>query len=157
MKAPILTNSKIAYKLAWEFSSKNNLIEPEELISEALLGYAEALRTYDITKGVPLSSYIYRVVRNQLIDFVKNEALHYHTRIDDVQVSGNYAEVPGGAFDLNDIPEAARSLAEMVLRRSDEFSDNMLGQVYDMAREEGWACGTARNAIASLKSFVRNK
>jgi hypothetical protein len=41
MKAPILTNSKIAYKLAWEFSSKNNLIEPEELISEALLGYAD--------------------------------------------------------------------------------------------------------------------
>ena len=51
-------------KIAWSFEATTN-VDFDELFCEAALGYLEAIKKYDPTKG-KLSAFIWRCMDNQL-------------------------------------------------------------------------------------------
>ncbi len=62
----------IINKLAWSFHNTTG-IEFEELKSEATLAYMEGLQTYKNDKGMKVTSWCYRIVKQKLIDFCQAE------------------------------------------------------------------------------------
>ncbi len=88
------------------------------------------------------------------------EHTHLHTDIDTCEVMGSSSDIPGNDFDLQNITAGfARSLAEMVLRRSDEFTESvpklLRREVREMAKEEGWKDSNLWDAIREMKTLIR--
>jgi DNA-directed RNA polymerase specialized sigma subunit len=59
-------------KIAWSFHKSTGL-EWDELFQESYLAYRYALEHYDPNKGVPISSFIWTHISNQLRTYYQNE------------------------------------------------------------------------------------
>jgi len=84
----------LANALAWKVYRKYTPSPPlEELKSEAYLKVAEALYTYDDSRGRSLKSHVYAKVSHGLQDFLRDN--HYTTRSKVIQTNivGYYADV----------------------------------------------------------------
>lgn len=60
---------KLLHKWAHSYRRTTG-IEEEELFSEACLAYVNAIKTFDPSKGVQMSTWISRCVKNKLNDFI---------------------------------------------------------------------------------------
>ena len=67
-------NINVVYHTAKGFS--NTIIDMDELISIALLGYAKALDSYRIDKNTKFSTYAINCIRNEILYILKKEMKH---------------------------------------------------------------------------------
>ena len=70
-----LQHDALIKKVAWSFNFTTG-ISYEELYSEACLAYVEALNSFDDSKMMKLSTYLYSVIESHLINFGKKERLY---------------------------------------------------------------------------------
>ena len=68
----ILNNTKIAYKIAWDYYNKfQRKIELDELQSLSLLGLTKAAKTYNSNLDFSFSTYAYRCIQNEILLFMR--------------------------------------------------------------------------------------
>lgn len=86
----------LLYHIAYKFL--NPKMELEDLVQVGWIGYMQAKQSYDTTKGVKFSTYLYRVVKNLLITQSRKEekdALDYSISEDE------YKKQSAGALDTD--------------------------------------------------------
>lgn len=67
------TNKKLIYKVISKYNMKCRLSE-EDITSAAHYGFVNAIKTFDVSKGIKFSTYCYKVMNNEIyknIDFYK--------------------------------------------------------------------------------------
>lgn len=69
-------------KLSWSFHSTTG-IEVDELFAQASLHYWQACKAYSKRKGVKKTTFIYKFIQNELINFLRREKKHTNIPIDD--------------------------------------------------------------------------
>lgn len=69
-------NCNMVYKIAWSIHHTTGY-DVQELISEATLGYCEALNNFDPARETSkFTTFAYRVIVNKVLDFLRKEKRH---------------------------------------------------------------------------------
>ncbi len=66
-------NKKLIYSICWKFKRKNPNIEFEDLVSESNLAFLRAYHSFDCNKNIKFSTYLYNIIKNNLIVFCRYE------------------------------------------------------------------------------------
>ena len=62
----------LIHAVAWHFAEKS-VIDYQDLFSEASLAYCESIRKFEPHRGVKFSTFIWRCMRNHLVNYIKRE------------------------------------------------------------------------------------
>lgn len=81
---------KMLYRLAWE--KRNRFFTFEEARSEAYYAFMKACETYDPTRGMKITSWVWYRVSRQLHKYVARQAEKIHPEITDPFVLNGYIE-----------------------------------------------------------------
>ena len=110
-------------KVTWSFHQTTG-IEWNELFSEASLAYCESLQSYDPSKQIKESSWIYICVQNQLKNFCKNELRNYS--IEHIGFWNEAWEVPEYEYYETDrfknLSKDTRAIISMVLKNPEDYA-----------------------------------
>ncbi len=147
----------IVQKLAWNF--KNTSGFPfDELYSEALLAYSEALNTFK-EKDTKFSTWVYVNTKNALINFIKKEK---NTNWVDIEAYRDYSN--SSVWD-NPYWELRQLFSEDAKEVTDEIVNNPMlyvgkapkmirGQIVKELREKGWYWGRIWDCIREIKKII---
>ncbi len=164
---------RILRNLSQSFTSTTG-IPFEDTYAEANLEYCEALLAFDNTCGTQLSTYVYRRVKNRLINFCKEWYRQtgkgqfmsldiilaeadtdaegpVSTRFQDCLIAEEHEAI--GDF-IQDFVGLGRGVVDAVLQTPEVFegsSKAMRGQVVKLLREEGWSWPTIWTGIGEVK------
>jgi DNA-directed RNA polymerase specialized sigma subunit len=141
-------------KVARNFENTTG-IEYQELFGEACLGYSEALRTYDSSKGTKLSTWAWRIMNNQLIDFSK-----YYSKLvvdDSIHVDGLISPPIKNFTDFYEkLSPECKELAKIILANADKIPPKKArGVVVQILRDYGWSWPMIWNSIRNLKLALK--
>lgn len=151
----------LLYKLAHSFNQTTG-IEFDELLSQCRYAYLIALRTFDSRRNVKLSTYVYNVVHNELIKFIRQEKKYTDKKVDlenhENFIAGpNFIEVDKN---LNKFPEDVRQLIQCIFSHANEL-DFSKSQRWNkakvaklMERELGWGQRKRKAAVRKLKQIL---
>lgn len=156
-------------KLAASFNATTG-IDFKELRAEANLAYCEALLSYQEDKGPQLSTWVYRCVKNALINFCKKEQKHGRANsidfyLDSAEVDETPYIVPDALLVTDPEPwevmqqqfrGIARKVVDVVLEL-DHYSGtgkDMRGQVVEDLRAEGLSWPKVWSGIREVKMVL---
>lgn len=105
-------------KIAWSFHHTSGL-DWDELFSEALVCYVEALDNYDPDKGTKLSTYMWNVITNYLKTYLEREQKHRTVSIDDTDLMFQPSRDPTPFW--QGLTTEAQDIADYIVRNSMEF------------------------------------
>lgn len=148
---------------AWSFHRTTG-IEFEELQAQAALAYLEASAVFDDNKGAKLTTFAYRAVTNNLIDFCRDY------KQTDIKIDYN-DNLFGGSFmkvgltieeTLKKFPKNVSDLIEIILKHSDEeqfdFTNvrKIIGHVhYVLEFYHNWGQRRRKRAVRQLKELLK--
>lgn len=127
--------------------------DSKELFSEASLALCKALSTYEKDKG-KINTYITQVVRNNLINFLKEENKYrVHESIDFCQVSRTQKHF----FEFyEDLSEDVKVVVDMILDDPNKYlsmpASYMVAKVKIDLFEKDWSGSRIRKTINELKT-----
>ena len=144
---------KMIRSLAQSFTSTTG-INFDELYSEANLAYCEAVFSYDPNKGAKLTTHVFNIVKNALINFCKQELKH---KVSDVEFDITFETKP-----WQDMEAAFTGLSKKVIDivfENDNFQGSsraMRQQVVCYLRNEGWTWEKVWDGMRETKLVVAN-
>ena len=147
----------IAQKLAWKFQ-KTTGFEFNELYSEALLAYAEALHKFDTEKNTKFSTFAYVCIKSALINFVKKECIPGQ-RIDST-VLERQATWDSPYWILKEqFTKDAQDVAKMLISHPYRYLGNppkmIRGLIREELREKGWTYDRIYAATKNIKEVLK--
>jgi RNA polymerase sigma factor (sigma-70 family) len=151
----------LIHKITWSFHHTTG-IDYKELFSEASLGYCEAMKSFNADKGSSFSSYAWKVINHQLIDFIRKEK---HVPIPFSKASDLLQEVPitfqpeiESEF-WDNLPPLCRELADVILSHMEEVPDDIAptlarGKIVTILREQNWPWSKIWNSFREMKTVL---
>ena len=145
-------------KIAWSFHKTTGL-EWEELFAEASLYYCRALTTYDPTRGQKLTTYVWRSISCELINYIKKNQ----------KISDNYSSLEieklwnrpweTTPFKTSSVFEAltkeAQEIVALILALPERFSEDTPKQaqkhIVNILKERGWKKDKIEAAMKNIK------
>jgi RNA polymerase sigma factor (sigma-70 family) len=76
-------NKKLIYSICWKFKKKNSHIELNDLIGESNIAFLIAYHSFDTTKEIKFSTYLYKVISNTLKSYCKEENKHIQLELNE--------------------------------------------------------------------------
>lgn len=157
---------KLIHDITWKYFKmyRNDSIlnfEYKELFSEACLGYAEALNSYDSSSGVKFITHARHIMRGKLYDFTIREGKrgsHYTTYLES-KSAVTYQPESFSLF-LDDLPEDCKNIAKIILAHVDEFPNAIdcpkkaRSIVVNLLRAEGWSWAKIWEGIRKMKILL---
>ena len=131
-------------------------IEYEELFSEAVLCYYESSKSFDKSRGVKKSTWIYRIISNRLISFIEKEKRYRIPVETDVSFDVNYIADFGVQFS-----ELGKQLSEIIYNNEEVFHFDKpakynRGVLVSFLREEmKWSWPVIWRAMSSIKTDLK--
>ena len=151
----------LIHKITWSFHHTTG-IDYRELFSEASLGYCEAMKSYNADKGSSFSTYAWKVINHQLIDFIrkeKNKPIPLSKASDPIY--GTYITVQPeieGEF-WKSLPPLCQELANVILSHIEEVPDDIAptlarGKIVTILREQNWPWSKIWNSFREMKTVL---
>ena len=150
---------------ATKLNSDSSRISDDDLTQEGMLGFLDAVRNFDISKGVPFTAYANRCIRNQIINALRansnsgNAALSTAVSIEDDE-HGLPAEDPAAIVDSQTESERIFSIVDSELT---EFEKKVLfrrlaGDNYSsVASSLGCSVKAVDNAVQRTRKKIKAK
>ena len=151
-----LKNINLIRKIAWSFTNSTG-IDFEDLFSEAVVSYYEALNNYDESKG-KLSVWCWMHMKNSLINFIRKEG--NETIIDMEDYHSSCAQQPDIFFEIIDeLDEKAKYVTNKILDNPYKYLTNppkiARGIIRDELRNEGWKWVDIWNTFRNIKGVLQ--
>jgi RNA polymerase sigma-70 factor, ECF subfamily len=139
-----------------------NEIEAEDLTQQVFVKVLQSISTYK-NKGVPFSSWIYRIAHNQMVDFMRHQNKKSTVDIGDLQLpdeGDDPQQVMEDQVDIDELKRATRRLTEsqqevLSLRFAGELSIAECAKV--MGKSEGAIKALQHSAVQALKKALVSK
>jgi DNA-directed RNA polymerase specialized sigma24 family protein len=126
----------------------------EDLFSEAVYAFLSNKKHYQKEKNCKFSSYIYRGMKNALIEFSRREQTY--AELPDECTSVSYT--PEYEFFPTVYPEDVQQIIDIIMSASGEFASVMpkmaRGRVFRKLREHGYSHGKCWKMIKNMKKFI---
>jgi len=159
-KTAIVNQTKdlgIAQKLAWRFQ-KTTGYQFDELYSEALLAYAEALNNFDTKKKTKFSTFAYICINSALINFVKKEK--FPGQKVDSAVLEKHSSWDRPYWILKEqFTKDAQEVAEMLTGNPYKYLGTppkmIKGLIREELREKGWTYDRIYAATRNIKEVLK--
>lgn len=151
---------KLMQKIAWSFHNTTG-IQFEELLSEAIIGYYEALQTYSKEHDTKISTHAWVYMRNRLINFCKQEEKHTNLSLDCEIVQDALSYLPRYVFN-NESPlklsEEKAFLISLVLDNFDTLDvmppKKARGFIVQELRKHEWSWPKIWREIKDIKQCL---
>ena len=152
-----IENINLIRKIAWSFTSTTG-IDFEDLFSEAVVSYYEALNDYNASKG-KLSVWCWLRMKNNLINYIKQEM--NETIIDIEENPPTYVQQPNLFFELlGEFDDKANHIIKKILDNPHKYLSNppklARGIIRDELRKEGWKWVDIWDSFRSIKTVLQN-
>jgi RNA polymerase sigma factor (sigma-70 family) len=105
-------------KIAWSFHNSTG-IDWDDLFQEAAYHYLRALKSYDPSKKVSLSTYVWNFVKNELILYIRKEKKNSEP-LESIDSIKSWSQT--GSPYWEGLSSTAQKAAEEVLKHPEEFS-----------------------------------
>lgn len=130
-------------------------IDWKELVSEASLGYCEALRSYRPARG-QLVTWVYTFMKNRLILFAQAERDNTFQPLDGQELPRATTHQNHWFERYESLSEESRMLADMVLRNPHRYLDGGKQQgrrrlTAELLKTTGWSYEHVRRALRNMK------
>jgi len=139
-------------KIAWSFHRTTGL-EFEELLSEAILAYLEALPKYNPKRG-KLSTFMSRIMQQALVDYYKREK--QYTSISNVEYLDDF--IPEYEFFPPSLPDDLQHIIDTIQYGEEDYSQLLpkfaRGALIKVLRDDGWSWGRIWNNIRKMKLCI---
>mgnify|MGYP001302788555 FL=1 len=146
-------------KIAWSFHDSTGL-DWDDLFQEAAYHYLRALKSYDPSKKVSLSTYVWNFVKNELILYIRKEKMQGMTPVK--EPSSMLPLESAKTLDYSPRPyweslsQEAQNAANEIIQHPEEFSclDPLNARLYLRYKliNNNWTVKNVRNAIKELKA-----
>ena len=145
--------------IAWSFHNSTG-IPVDELISEGNLAYLEALPKYDPNKGMKQTSFVYLLVKNHLLNYLKKNSRNRTCPTDPMILDEVVSEetLDGIEFrkDIETKSEELAFVAGLIFKSPGEYlGAGGKGRLKDDLRKSGWRFESIWKTFAEMKSFLR--
>jgi RNA polymerase sigma factor (sigma-70 family) len=146
-------------KIAWSFHDSTG-IDWDDLFQEAAYHYLRALKSYDPSKKVSLSTYVWNFVKNELILYIRKENMKGMTPIKEpsstvpLESISMVGYIPHPYWES--LSQEAQKAASEILEHPEEFSclDPLNARLllrYKLLNNR-WPIKNVRNALRDLKA-----
>ena len=153
-----MENINLIRKIAWSFHHSTGM-DWDDLFQEASYYYVKALDSYDPSKGVKLSTYMWTAVSNYLKNYLETEQKHRLISIDDTDLRYHPAKDPIPFWES--LTTEAQEIGEYVLRNSMEFvclkPEDVDFIVYFIFMHKGWSPEKIEAGLLDLKRVCSTK
>jgi len=153
-----MENINLIRKIAWSFHNTTGL-EWDELFQEASLYYFRALKTWDPERGQKLTTYIYRSMTCELINYVRKNK-KFSENYSSLEIE-KLTHVPASNdfFDstrfFESLTKEAQEIADLVLASPKPFDcrspRKAQERVVNILREWGWSEEKIESGLEALK------
>lgn len=156
--------------MAWRCALYTGL-DWNDLYSEALLGWAEARKTYQPDKAASLSSWCYMEMTFRIKDFCARQKRHrnMHTKLPEERMEDQdlwsdefLISDMSGIYELLDaMPEDGRNICRAILSAPEEFAGILpkmaRGLVYQRMRDQGWSWSRIWKGFHEAKAALNTR
>ncbi len=152
-----MKNMNLINKMAWSFNATTG-IDFEELKSEAVLAYYEAMTKFNPEMGVKETTFAYHCMKNHLRAFIGRE-LERKECFAPEEAGMTVGSISPYQFELADFVNPVRDVIDIVLENADRFDGppkNMRGQVVKLLREHGYSWSEVWDGIRETKEAISN-
>jgi len=127
----------------------------EDLFSEAVYAFLSNKKHYQKEKNCKFSSYIYRGMKNALIEFSRRE--QYYAELPDHTLP-DLSYTPDYEFFPPVYPKDVQEIIDIIMSAPGEFASVMpkmaRGRVFRKLRERGYSHGKCWKMIKNMKKFI---
>lgn len=139
-------------KIAWSFHNSTG-IDWDDLFQEAAYHYLRALKSYDPSKKVSLSTYVWNFVKNELILYIRKEKKNSEP-LESIDSIKSWSQTDSPYWE--GLSSTAQKAAEEVLKHPEEFSclDPLNARLllrYRLLKSD-WTLKDVRVAMRNLKN-----
>jgi RNA polymerase sigma-70 factor (ECF subfamily) len=138
-----------------------NRTEAEDMTQQVFLNALKSIASYKF-KGMPFSSWLYRIAHNQVVDYLRKKSRHTTVPLDDAMAAGggDPSQVAERKLEIEELSMATKKLTRaqqevISLRFAGELS------VAEVARATGKSEGAVKalqhNAIVALRKVLSAK
>jgi RNA polymerase sigma-70 factor (ECF subfamily) len=138
-----------------------NRTEAEDMTQQVFLNALKSIASYKF-KGMPFSSWLYRIAHNQVVDYLRKKSRHATVPLDDAMAAGggDPSQVAERKLEIEELSMATKKLTRaqqevISLRFAGELS------VAEVARATGKSEGAVKalqhNAIVALRKVLSAK
>ena len=157
LKNLIKMEKKIVYKLAWSFH-KTTGVEFEELVSEGVLAYYEAVAIWKEEKRCKLTSLAYRMIYNAMTDFTRIE-MRYVRPEPEIFDFNNIVTDQTPWFELYEqFPMDVREITDVCLNNVEELAGlngkQARKKVRYLLKDAGWKLSDIWDGIRHTKEIL---
>lgn len=139
-----------------------NETEAEDLTQQVFMKVLQSISTYK-SKGVPFSSWIYRIAHNQMVDFMRQQNKKSTVDIEGMQLpyeGHDPQQVIEEQIDVEELKKATRKLTAaqqevLALRFTGELSIARCAEI--MGKSEGAIKALQHSAVQSLRKALVNE
>jgi RNA polymerase sigma-70 factor (ECF subfamily) len=134
--------------------------EAEDMTQQVFLNALQSISSYR-QKGLPFSSWLYRIAHNQAVDYMRKKSKRYTVPLDESlpipSTDGDPADLAERKIEINELIKAAKKLTpaqqEVIsLRFASEFSITEVAGA--MGRSEGAVKALQHSAIVALRKVL---
>jgi len=147
-------------KIAWSFHRSTGL-DWDDLFQEGYLAYMLALKTYDPTKNIKITTHAWHCIVSHLKNYLKEEKGWRNPldHIDDIKLTKHPA-VTASPF-WEGLSDDAQQIADLIIRRSAMFigppPHEAYKRIYATMEGRGWSRTRTRKGIKELTLSCHNQ
>ena len=151
-------NINLVKRMASSFHNTTG-IDYQELVNEATLAYLEAQQIYTRARNLTLNSFAYGVMRNQLINYCKNQKKVEFIDMQEHDFPCMYTNSTPFFELMDSLPKKCQVLVEIILENKEAFigltGKESRAKLREMVREQqGWPHQDIFDAIREIKIFL---